>query len=265
MIAYVGIVLAILMPFFVFLIYVATPLASPVGGHAWTKADDFNSLMAISGTNIQMPNERDTRVLVLNNLHVTFTSNDRTFNNISTLVDKTNPDLIIVLGNSVGFWLNDVSTTRLINKMDSFEIPWAITINQFDTRGKATRNRLAYMFEDSAFGLFQFGPRDLYNVSGNYFINLLRGSQIVHTLFMMGSGRGDTTFQNEWFYWAINGNRALSADLKYTVFKGDTHPTFIPTGIGWTSRSYTKNEPRGGTLLSIDPLNGSTITEKFVL
>jgi len=214
--------LAITVPIITFLIYAAIPLRSPQSGFDWTPETNFAGFYSIAGHEVLMPQDRDMRILMLSDLHLAFIWNGRTLRHITRLVNEADPDLIVLMGDSFGHLLNDVGARQLINHMDNFEIPWAPILGNHDQRGKATRDRIAHMLGNTNFGLFLYGPNSLREFSGNYFINLVRprtgGTEIVHSLYMLGSGTnrlGSERYPNppqgqiDWYDWAVRGNREM--------------------------------------------------------
>lgn len=106
---------------------------------------------------------------------------------IKNLVNKTAPDLILVLGDTVCTARNDIETEKFVDMMDSFEIAWACVFGNHDDEGRADKNRLAEILADSEYGLFEYGPSDLHG-AGNYVLSLERKGQTEYALFMMDSG-----------------------------------------------------------------------------
>jgi len=241
----------ITIPLSIFAIYIAIPLDSPPSGYNWNRNMSFNEMYPQLGHELNMPaNGEDKRILLLSDFHLQFAWNGRTFRHIDRLVNETNPDLIVLMGDNVGYFLNNVATTLLINKMDGFGIPWAPIIGNHDERGKATRNRIAMMMNhqsrggDSSHSLFLYGPNCLPTFSGNYFINLMNQSrQVVHTLYFLGSGAGPV-FRHEypnppqgqidWYEWAVRGNNAPGmnriTDAYSTIF---IHTPFAEFENAW--------------------------------
>ena len=207
--------------------YVFVPLRGQKTGYDWTPEMNFNDLRAVAGHELGMPEDRDLRVLMLSDLHVSFFSWARsfrkTFRMMDYLVELTEPDLIVLMGDNVGYFWNNLSVNHLARHMDRYGIPWAAVIGNHDERGRGDRNYIAARLGNTEHGLFKFGPNSLYRVSGNYFINLVnRYNYIVHTLYLMGcepqyglgqNYRAIPEEQIEWFRWAKNGNPAVESTI----------------------------------------------------
>lgn len=128
---------------------------------------------------------------------------------IDKLVEKTDPDLILVLGDTVLTQRNDIETRAFVEQMDGYKIPWAPVFGNHDDEGRADKAALAEIYEDSEYCLFDFGPDGLHG-AGNYVIEVTRNGETVYALFMMDSGSskefdagtaGINDAQVEWYGW----------------------------------------------------------------
>lgn len=128
---------------------------------------------------------------------------------IDKLVKETDPDLILVLGDTVLTQRNDIEMRKFVEQMDGYKIPWAPVFGNHDDEGRADKARLAEILEDSEYGLFEYGPSDL-NGAGNYVIEIQRDGQTKYALFMMDSGSskefdagtaGINSAQVDWYNW----------------------------------------------------------------
>lgn len=128
---------------------------------------------------------------------------------IDKLVEKTNPDLILVLGDTVLTQRNDIETKKFVEQMDGYKIPWAPVFGNHDDEGRADKAALAEIYSDSEYCLFDYGPDGLHG-AGNYVIEITRNGKPVYALFMMDSGSskefeaktaGINKNQVEWYEW----------------------------------------------------------------
>ena len=135
---------------------------------------------------------------------------------ITKLIADNDPDLITLSGDNA--W-DTAAYMRLIEFLDSFDIPWAPVMGNHDGQGCISEFWVAYNLIQAENCLFQFGPEDM--GYGNYIINITENGKFVHTLFMMDThdhGRfvlEDGTIvedydhlwnnQQEWYKWAVNG------------------------------------------------------------
>lgn len=99
--------------------------------------------------------------------------------------------------------------------MDSFEIPWAPVFGNHDYEGRADKAKLAEIYENAEYSLFQCGPEGM-NGMGNYIVNITRNDNPVYSLFLMDDGQfrvtdgkitdgGVNKNMIEWYKWAVNG------------------------------------------------------------
>ena len=135
---------------------------------------------------------------------------------ITKLIADNQPDLITLSGDNA--W-DTAAYMKLIDFLDSFDIPWAPVMGNHDGQGCISEFWVAYKLYEAENCLFQFGPEDM--GYGNYIINITENGEIVHTLFMMDT-HSDAEFvlddgtvvegydhlwnnQQKWYKWAVNG------------------------------------------------------------
>lgn len=128
---------------------------------------------------------------------------------IDKLVKDTEPDLILVLGDTVLTQRNDIETKKFAQQMDGYKIPWAPVFGNHDDEGRADKARLAEILCESEYCLFEYGPDGLHG-AGNYVIELTRNGRTEYALFMMDSGsskefenktEGINAVQVSWYEW----------------------------------------------------------------
>ena len=186
-------------------------------GYAWSETDSFDTQKSHK---LDM-GESDYKVLVLTDIHL---KNHGTFAKelginylldgvsdiaIDKLVKKTNPDLILVLGDSVLTDRNDIEYERFVKNMDSYKRPWACVFGNHDDEGRADKAKLVDVLKTSEYGLFEYGPNDLHG-AGNYLIELQRNGNTQQAMFMLDSGsslefpektEGINEKQIKWYEW----------------------------------------------------------------
>lgn len=134
---------------------------------------------------------------------------------LKKLINRVEPDLILVGGDTVLTKWNDICTQQFCDFMEKFEIPWAPVFGNHDYEGRADKAKLAEIYEASEHCLFKCGPEGM-NGMGNYIINLTRDGKPVYSLFMIDDGQyrivdsqitygGVGENQIEWYKWAVNG------------------------------------------------------------
>jgi hypothetical protein len=214
-------------------------------GYDWTSDDAFTET---AGFTMNMPESGDMKVLLLSDLHISFFFNDKTFKFIDKMIKRTDPNLIVLMGDNVGYLWNHKSCAQFIKRIDSYKIPWAPIIGNHDGSGKANRNYIAKMLSDatanSVYCMFNYGPNSLEKFSGNYFVNLKNGGDIAHTLYMISSGKqsGEGThypripeLQTKWLEWAQEGNGYLPS----SIF---THIPLKEFDLAWQSGEHLFGE-----------------------
>ncbi|MCC8016777.1 MAG: metallophosphoesterase [Clostridiales bacterium] len=148
--------------------------------------------------------------------------NKACYNEMDSLVEKTQPDLIVLTGDNVSAIASRFSLNNLINKIDSYKIPWAPVFGNHDN--EIPSNSLNWQgdcYMKSNYCLFEKGPSNLYGC-GNYLINITENSNPVYSLVFMDNGRyieyddGSTEEvylgydQIAWYEWNIKGIEAES-------------------------------------------------------
>jgi len=141
---------------------------------------------------------------------------NKAFKQIKELIEKTNPDFIITLGDNVQGHYADRMTKRLIKEMESYQIPWTVVLGNHDSEGRRGRAWHGNRYEQAENSLFSYGPSNIHGV-GNYPI-LLKDEEgnIIYSFLMMDShswrpyeGGGGYDFihldQMLWYEWQIKG------------------------------------------------------------
>jgi len=190
-----------------FLTYVLIKKDAPAFGYYF---DDNTQFDLKFGQTVEMK-ETELSVLLLTDMHYNGFVGDRKTDELADyLVEKTKPDLIILLGDNCFTPFNQQSYEHIIKKMDSYKIPWALIFGNHDEQGKATKQYLAKMLEESSYSIFCYGPNNI-DGAGNYFINITKDETIVHTIYLLDSKKKSGNYQPpskeqiKWYEWAVNG------------------------------------------------------------
>lgn len=164
--------------------------------------------------NLNNPKDRDFVILNLTDIQLSTTEYILNFDHIrdmvTSLVEKTKPDLITYLGDmSYGHWGSDLGICSFI---DSFGIPWAPVFGNHDMEDSGMApDTLARVFRSFRNCVFRDGPSLLavdpsYNVEdkGNYVVNIVDvnddGFEVVKSLVFFNSGtEGATDLQMQWY------------------------------------------------------------------
>lgn len=115
--------------------------------------------------------------------------NKKAYEQVEKLVNKTNPDLILTLGDNVSGASSRFLLKNFIDFMEEFEIPWAPVFGNHDNEiPMTTLNWQGDKYEQAEHCLFKKGPSNLYGC-GNYAINITENGKPIQTLFLFDNGR----------------------------------------------------------------------------
>lgn len=143
------------------------------------------------------------KILTLADLHFKNDNSNEDHNMLARmqeLIDSTNPDLIVILGDLLYSSEDNFEALRtLTNIIDSYEVPWAPVYGNHDPENAgskvstpradslANKQVLNAILLESEHCLFQIGPEDI-DGSGNYVVNIVNdNNKIIQTLFFIDS------------------------------------------------------------------------------
>lgn len=185
--------------------------------YIWAVSDDYSSGNAAS---LEKTAGEDFTILLFTDIQLwtLVSDNRRAFAIMDELVERTDPDLIVLPGDNVSGISTDILTLQLVSKMESYGVPWAPVFGNHDAEGNATLEWQGDRFEEAEHCLFDRGPTDLYGV-GNYFVNIFEDGAPIYSLCFMDNGRyidyGDRTAETyvdyaqiAWYKWNIEGLNA---------------------------------------------------------
>ncbi|MCK5776961.1 MAG: metallophosphoesterase [Bacteroidales bacterium] len=164
-------------------------------------------------------NNEDYKILLLADIQVDWflpKAKRGAFKQIKELIEKTNPDFILTLGDNVqGLYVGKM-TKKLIKEMTPYNIPWAAVLGNHDSEGRRGRAWHGNRFEEAENSLFSYGPSNIHGV-GNYTVHLQdEAGQIIYSFIMMDShirrpyeGGSGYDFihldQMLWYEWQVRG------------------------------------------------------------
>lgn len=136
---------------------------------------------------MRMPKDRDFKILQLTDVHLGFglfsrKKDRKALVTVTTMIERTRPDLIIFTGDTVfplllktGTGNNRREARKFMQFMDMFRIPYALIMGNHDTEIGSILNRrqLGQEFMKGEYSIFANGRSDIFG-EGNYFINLIR-------------------------------------------------------------------------------------------
>lgn len=160
------------------------------------------------------------------------------FYEMDELVKTHKPDLILVTGDlTYGEYDDGTSLRKLINKMDSYKIPWAPVFGNHDQASSMTLTEQCQLLRESTYCLFY--KRAEIGGMGNYSIGLSVDGKLQRMIYMMdscynqedGIRRYTYTITDEQFAWyktcAVKANQIVQEQTQ----NEDTIPSFLCTHI----------------------------------
>lgn len=218
------------------MLIVFCPRAGRARTEIWAYGDEYN---VEDVARVKKTEGEDFKILLFTDLQLwaSVGDNKETYRIMDELVEKVQPDLIVLPGDNVSGIDTDILTLSLIKKMESYGIPWAPVFGNHDDEGNADLSWQGDKFEEAENCLFSHGPTNLYG-DGNYFVNIWEGDEVVYSLALMDNGRyydyGDVEKeiyigyeQIAWFEWNINGvKKATGKEVPSMVFSHFALPEF---------------------------------------
>ncbi len=179
-------------------IYMSFELEGTPSSQTWSESDEFDTQ---SVSTLSMREGEDFQILLFSDIQLF--GNPFEDNKALALVDEmvleTQPDFIMTSGDNAMFILSDIMSKKFAAQMESYEIPWGVTLGNHDSEGRADRAWLGNLYENADYSLFQSGPSNIQGI-GNYVINIADSSnQSVYTLIMMDSNI-EREYETEKYY-----------------------------------------------------------------
>lgn len=159
---------------------------------------------------LQIPTGRDYKILQLTDLHLGFgilsgRKDALALSAVTTIIERTNPDLIVFTGDSIFPYLpksgtlnNRMEAVKFLEFMDNFRIPYTMVMGNHDCEMgcRCSRDELADIFCDGKYAMFSKGRDDIFGV-GNFVLELVNQSgDTVLPMVMLDSNM----YGDGWFY-----------------------------------------------------------------
>lgn len=158
---------------------------------------------------LQIPDNREYRILQLTDLHLGFGWLSRkkdvlALEAVRKVIAKANPDLIVLTGDSIfpflpkaGTMNNGKQARKLIAFLDGFQIPYTMVFGNHDCEMGAScdKHQLAKIFEEGRYCIFTEGRKELTGV-GNFFLQLTdeKGKLLLLLVLLDSNMYGDGWF-----------------------------------------------------------------------
>lgn len=162
-----------------------------VKAEQWREEDEFN---LENSTNLLKTSNVEFKILQLTDMQLKKNDivTEECFATVSSLIDKTKPDLIVTVGDNVEGLLNYKINRKLTDFLDGFGIPWATVFGNHDAEGIADRSYLGNQFIGANNCLFKFGPSNIKGY-GNYVVNIVENNagvdKVIYSLNFIDSNR----------------------------------------------------------------------------
>lgn len=206
----------------------------------------------------------DFKILMLTDTQLwsNLSDNAACYAEMDALVEKTQPDLIVMPGDNVSAFASRFSLQNFIDRVESYGIPWAPVFGNHDAELPTnSKNWQADRYMEAAHCLFRKGPSNLYGC-GNYALNITEDGAPVYTLFFFDNGEygeyddGSVSEvpmgagQIAWYEWNVRGiAEAAGRTVPSMAFSHFAQPQFREAmetlAVQNTDGSYTVPEEYG--------------------
>ena len=213
-----------------------------------------------SASTISMVEGQDFRILVLADIQLETDpfKDPRSIDTVRTMVEGTQPDMILTVGDNTSWHFADRLALRLIGVMESFETPWAVTFGNHDSEGRGDRVWHGNRYEEAEYSLFQMGPSNIHGV-GNFVISITdeRGD-VVYSCILMDSNEvrwyddgsnWDFVYhdQIDWYRWVVRGiDRSAGRSVPSMAFFHIPLPEFEVAIEAWEAGELESTYTFGG-------------------
>ena len=198
------------------------PLKGTPGAEIWHSE---NRLSEKDIPELVMSDGEDFRILVLADLQLGLWpwETRRTGKILNELVERTDPGLILTVGDNTATFIDHILTGKVIRWMEATGRPWSVTLGNHDGEGWGDRYWLGNRYAEGGNSLFRSGPGNIHGV-GNHGITILDGEdRRICSLILMDSNRyrnypegRDYDFiyddQIRWYRWMVEEQDRLYGD-----------------------------------------------------
>lgn len=227
--------------FLVLSISVLTALFFPLNGEKHIEIWSADKQFDISKIQTVDKTRNDFKILMFTDTQLwsDLSVNSKCYKEMDALVEKTNPDLIVLPGDNLSALASRFSIYNFIDHMDSYKIPWAPVFGNHDAEIPTTsKNWQADLYSKSEYCLMEKGPSNLWGC-GNYVINITENGFPVYTLFMFDNSEY-TEYENgekseiwmsydqiAWYEWNVKGiAKACEKTVNSMTFSHFAFPEF---------------------------------------
>ena len=221
------IVVSVLLLAGTFLIVKVIGVKGEPSAETWDESDQFDPADI---NQLEKKDGEDFTILLFSDIQIgaNIFKDTKALEMMDVLVEQTNPDFIMTTGDNTYLIFSDVMTNTIVKKMESYGIPWGVTIGNHDSEGVSDRNWLGNKYEAAENSVFEMGPDNVYGV-GNYVVDIVDSNgDPVYSLIMMDSNvkrrykdGKDYDYihpdQIDWYEWAVNGQKDVPSMLFFHI------------------------------------------------
>ncbi len=189
----------------------------------WFEEDTFTEDNTLR---LQKKGGEDFSILLFSDiqLELNFRENRKALAMVDTLVQEVSPNMIMTTGDNTSWTFAHSLTKKLVKQLDSYGIPWGVTLGNHDSEGMADRVWHGNLYETGTNSIFSMGPSNIHGI-GNYSVLIEDESgRPVYNLIMMDSnerriysgGEGGYDFiypdQIDWYQWVVEGVEVMTGE-----------------------------------------------------
>lgn len=137
-------------------------------------------------TTVEKKVDKDFTVLAITDVQFDnpFKSKKQIKSELKKMVDASDPDLIVTVGDNFAGIFNHFHVTAFVQMMDELGLPWAPIYGNHERDTQADLVYLAKEMQKSKLCLFEIGPTNIDGV-GNYILNIMQNDNPITSLVMM--------------------------------------------------------------------------------
>lgn len=172
------------------------------------------------------PQMEKTVILQLTDVHILNDAekDQKAFDTITNLIDRADPDIIVVTGDITSEQQNEQAFKTFGNFIEAFKIPWYFVFGNHDAEGDWSKQQLSEYLMSLEYCQFEIGPEmedaeSGYACQGNYYVNLSdKDGNVYQTLFMLDSNMyakegGYDNFHDDQIEWYKNTVKKIAEEV----------------------------------------------------
>jgi hypothetical protein len=195
--------------------------------YVWQESDTFDPT---SVSQLVKKDGEDFQILLFSDIQLAGNpfGDPGALSHVDDLVNEVQPDFIMTTGDNTAWLFSDVVVEKLISQMETYEIPWGVTLGNHDSEGRADREWYGNQYADAKFSVFEAGPSNIHGI-GNYVVNVVdENSEPVYALIMLDSNTTrkyddgvdyDYIYDDQiaWYKWAALGQPDVPSMLFFHI------------------------------------------------